>query len=49
MAYILLMRGGNDWLPILWVMITPMAFYLAIEWLLDSYEQNYRRHHNVHK
>lgn len=49
MAYLLLMRGGNDWLPILGVMIFPMAVYLAIEWLVEYTEQNYRRHHNAHK
>jgi purine-cytosine permease-like protein len=44
MEIVLLMGvSGGDWLPLLGLMIAPMAMLLCIEWLVNYVERSIRK------
>lgn len=41
--------AGGNWIPLLAILIAPMAAYLCIEWAVNFTEKQLRKRLDVHK
>ena len=47
-ALLLMGISGGEWLPLLAIMVAPMALLLTPEWIVDREEQIIQRRQDIH-